>query len=80
VENVAVVAVVVVAVLLVLAWRWTRRPPRVSQDADRFVAARTMTNRWAEDPSSAPKGVLDIGTGGAVPAQRDRDTADKPAD
>lgn len=44
----------------VAMWAWSRRGGDVSRDADRFAAARAMTNRWAENPASAPKPVLDI--------------------
>lgn len=55
-----IVAVAAVACAGAIVWCWVRRDDHVSRDADRFAAARAMTNRWAEDPASAPKPVLDI--------------------
>ena len=55
-----IVGVAVLACGAITFWSWTRRGADVSRDADRFAAARAMTNRWAEDPSSATKPVLDI--------------------
>ena len=72
------IAVIVgIVCVLALGWAWIRRGPKISQDADRFAAARMKTNQWANDPSSAPKGVLDIAARGALPAQSDRETADR---
>jgi len=55
-----IVVVAVAAGTAATVWVWVRRGAQVSRDADRFAAARAMTNRWAEDPTSAPKPVLDI--------------------
>lgn len=57
-----VLAVAAVAVVCIggMVWLLSRSGGDVSRDADRFAAARAMTNRWAQDPASAPKPVLDI--------------------
>jgi len=57
VQVVVVIGAVVCAAVAV--W-WLAGRGQVNRDAERFAAARAMTNRWAEDPTSAPKPVLDI--------------------
>jgi hypothetical protein len=56
---VPVVVIGAVVCAAVAVW-WLVGRGGAKRDADRFAAARTMTNRWAEDPTSAPKPVLDI--------------------
>lgn len=54
------VIIVAIVCAAVVSWVWIRRGSLRTTDAERFAAARAMTNRWAEDPMSAPKPVLDI--------------------
>ena len=63
-EGITMVQVVVIiigafACAAAAGW-WLVGRGQVNRDADRFAAARAMTSRWAEDPTSAPKPVLEI--------------------
>jgi hypothetical protein len=57
-----VVATVVVACAVMALWSRSGGGRNVARDVDRFAAARAMTSRWADDPTSAPKPVLDMAT------------------
>src|SRR3954453_1759918 len=57
---VELVVVIGAAMCAAVAVWWLASRSQVNRDAERFASARAMTNRWAEDPTSAPKPVLDI--------------------
>lgn len=53
------VGVAVVAVLLVLLVVRLRSGRTAPDQVDSFAAARSVTNRWSQDPASAPAPVRD---------------------
>lgn len=59
---------------------WLGRGRGVRDEVDRFAAARSMTSRWAADPASVPKPVLDIAAhhGQPIPDQPTAERADLP--
>jgi len=58
VRLIAEIAVSVLVVLLLGLIVALLRRPRT--DLDRFEAARALTTRWSDDPSSAPAPIKDI--------------------
>ncbi len=72
------VALAVLLAVVLVAWWLIRSARDVDAELERFAAARSTTNRWAQDPSSAPRPVLDIAErGGApVPEQQAGDSLD----
>ena len=69
-----------VAIIVVGGVLWARHSRAVRDEVDRFAAARSMTSRWARDPSSAPKPVLDIAAhmGQPIPDQPGAERAEAP--
>ena len=61
------VVLLVAAAVVVGGWWWMRNSRDVATELDRFAVARAMTSKWAQDPASAPRPVLDIASRGGRP-------------